>query len=232
MTFDSKRTFEKHLRSVSRAASQRLGILRQSWRVFHDRSLLGRCFRGFILPVLEYCSAVLCSAADTHLKLLDRAVSGAGFLTGGVFECDISHRRYVAVLCMLYKIRCNPVHPLNGALPGQYVPARVTRGALLHIGTLMHRLAAEPCSTAGLLLPSRCPSGTILLTPYSIVWDWRVSRAGPMLLYWPNLLYPYYNLQLFFPFSSFCLWVGIVGLGLWTDRVYTTLSQTCTADLF
>ena len=34
--FDSKMTFEKHLRSVSRAASQRLGILRKSWRVFHN----------------------------------------------------------------------------------------------------------------------------------------------------------------------------------------------------
>ena len=31
VTFDSKITFEKHLRSVSRAASQRLGILRKSW---------------------------------------------------------------------------------------------------------------------------------------------------------------------------------------------------------
>ena len=70
VTFDSKMTFEKHVRSVSRAASQRLGILRKSWQVFHDRSLLGRCFRGFVLPVLEYCSAVWCSAADTHLKLL------------------------------------------------------------------------------------------------------------------------------------------------------------------
>ena len=46
-TFDSKMTFEKHLRSVSRADSQRLGILRRSWQVFHDRLLLGRCFRGF-----------------------------------------------------------------------------------------------------------------------------------------------------------------------------------------
>ena len=44
MTFDSKMTFEKHLRSVSSAASQRLSILRKLWRVFHDRSLLGRCF--------------------------------------------------------------------------------------------------------------------------------------------------------------------------------------------
>ena len=58
VTFDSKMTFEKHLRSVSRAASQRLGILRKPWRLFHDRSLLGRCFRGFVLPVLAYCSAV------------------------------------------------------------------------------------------------------------------------------------------------------------------------------
>ena len=51
VTFDSKLTFEKHLRLVSRAASQRLGILRKSWRVIHDRSLLERCFRGFVYIV-------------------------------------------------------------------------------------------------------------------------------------------------------------------------------------
>ena len=124
-------TFEKRLRSVSRAAARRLGILMKSWQVFHDRSLLGRCFLGFVLPVLEYCSAVWCSAADTHLKLLDRVVSGAWFLTGGVFECDIAHRRSVAILWMLYKIRCHPVHPINGPLPGSYVPVRVTRGDLV-----------------------------------------------------------------------------------------------------
>ena len=54
VTFDSKLTFEKHLCSVSIAASQRLGILRKSWRVFHDKLLIGRCFWGFVLPVLEY----------------------------------------------------------------------------------------------------------------------------------------------------------------------------------
>ena len=46
----------------------------------------------------EYRSAVWCSAADTHLKLLDRTVSGARFLTRGVFECEIAHRRSVAIL--------------------------------------------------------------------------------------------------------------------------------------
>ena len=68
VTFDSKLTFEKHHCLVSRAASQRLGILRKSWRVFHDRPHLERCFRGFVLPVLEYCSTVWCSASDTPLN--------------------------------------------------------------------------------------------------------------------------------------------------------------------
>ena len=85
VTFDSKMTFEKHLHSVSRAASQRLVILRKSWQVFHDRLILERCFWYFVLPVLEYCSAVWCSAADTYLKLLHHIVSDSSFLTGGVF---------------------------------------------------------------------------------------------------------------------------------------------------
>ena len=87
-----------------------------------------------------------------------------------------------------------------------------------YIGILMRHLAAEPRSTAGLLSLSQCPSGTILLTPYSMVWDWWVSRnrrtfiplsvslwndltdpysmvwdwwvsrAEPILFYWPKLL--------------------------------------------
>ena len=113
--------------------------------MFHDRSLLGRYFRGFVLPVLKYCSAVWCSAADTHLKLLDHAVSGARFLTGGVFECDIAHRRSLAVLCLLYKIRCKAMHPFNGALPGPYVPVRVTRGALV---THRYTYAPPRCRTS------------------------------------------------------------------------------------
>ena len=59
-----------------------------------------RCFRTFVLPVLEYCSAMLYTAADTHLELLDRVFSDNSFLTGGVFECYLAHRRFVAVLCI------------------------------------------------------------------------------------------------------------------------------------
>ena len=80
--------------------------LRKSWQVSHDRLLLARCFRGFALPVLEYCPAVWCSAANAHLRLLNRVVSGASFLTGGVFECDLAHRRSVAVR-ILYALWCS-----------------------------------------------------------------------------------------------------------------------------
>ena len=141
MTFDFKLTFEKHL---SRAVSQRLHILK-SWQVFHDRLLIERCFWGFVLPVLEYCSAVWCSAADTHLNLLDLVVSGACFISGAVLNCNISHRRSVALLWMLYKIRCNPMHPLCGTLPVPYVPVRVTHGTLI-----AHRYTYAPprCRTS------------------------------------------------------------------------------------
>ena len=100
---------------------------------------------SFVLPVLEYCSAVWCSTADSHLKLLDRVVKSAGLLAGGVLECNLAHRRYVAELCMLFKIRSNPMHPLSGALPLPYVPARVTRGALV---AHRHSFAPPRCRTS------------------------------------------------------------------------------------
>ena len=61
VTFNSKMTLEKLLHSVCRSASERFGIFRISWLAIHDRLLFGSCFRGFVLPVLEYYSA------DTHL---------------------------------------------------------------------------------------------------------------------------------------------------------------------
>ena len=54
------------------------------------------------------------------------------------------------------------------------------------IGILMHLLAAEPRRTARLSFPSLCLCGPILLTNYSMVWDWRVLRARPI-LFWGGL---------------------------------------------
>ena len=55
-----------------------------------------------------------------------------------------------------------------------------------HIGILMRLPAAEARSSTGLLFPSQYLSGTIWLTLYSMVWDSRVSRAGPMPVCWPS----------------------------------------------
>ena len=96
--FDSNMTIEKHLRSVSRAPSDRLGILMTCWRVFHDRLLLVRCFGVISCPFLQYCSAVWCSAVDTHLKLLNSVLNGTCFFNGGVFEYTIANRQSIAVL--------------------------------------------------------------------------------------------------------------------------------------
>ena len=109
--------------------------MRKSWQVFHDHSLLLRSFWSFVLLALEYCSAVWCSAADSHLKLLERVVRSAG----GVLECNLAHHRSVVVLCMLIKIKSNPMHPLSSALPLLYVPACVTCGALV-----AHRRSVVP----------------------------------------------------------------------------------------
>ena len=186
-----------------------LGIVRKSWQVIYDRSLLLRSFWSSVLPVLEYCSVVWCSAADSHLELPDRVVRSAGFLAVGVLECNLAHRRSVAELCMLFKIKSNPMHPLSGTLPlcmclGVSVVVLwlliCTRSCLLVVGLLS---IAEP------LCHSRCLFETILVTLCLMVWDWRVSRAEPMLS-WHDLLF-LFCLLLFYIF--FLPWVGCVGLG-------------------
>ena len=152
-----------------------------------------------------------------------------------MFECDLAHRRSVAVLCMLYKIRCNTMNPLCGALPVPYVPVTVTRGAhrftYAHIGSLMRRLAAEPSSIAGLLFPCQYLCETILVTPFSMVSDWQVSRAGPMPFYWPSCSLTIFLLLFYLSLLSFC-WLVLRGWCLRIDRVLIAHSEPCIANLF
>ena len=145
-------TFKKHLRSVSRAVSQRLGILRKSLRVFHDRSLLGRCFLGLSC---QFWNIVLQSGARLPIQTLnywtkqsmlpsnwglclsvtffivDPWQSCFCFIRSGVTRCTLLTVLYLDRICQCW------LH----AVPWS------------HIGTFMHRLAGEPCSSAGLLFP-------------------------------------------------------------------------------
>ena len=96
VTFHSKMTFEKHLRSVFRAASLRVwyleDVLTSIPRYASVKYSMIEAF-GILSPRFGCCSASGCPAAHTQLKLQDRVVSGASFLTGGVFECDLARRR-------------------------------------------------------------------------------------------------------------------------------------------
>ena len=86
-----------------------------------------------------------CSAADSHPKVLERVVRSAGFPAGGVLKCNNAHRRSVAELCMLFKIKSNQMHTLSGALPLPYVPECVTRGDLV---AHSHSFAPPRCNTS------------------------------------------------------------------------------------
>ena len=69
--------------------------------------------------------------------------------------------------------------------------------------------------------------GTILLTLYSIVWDWWVLRARPGFfigLSCCSLVFP--------PLFSFYGLIDMWGWGLRTDKVLIALSRPCIADLF
>ena len=130
----------------------------------------------------------------------------------GVFEFDLTHRRSVAVLCMLYKIRCNPMHPFHSALPVSYVLVRVTRGAVI-----AHRYTYAP-------LRCRTSQNRRTFIPWSVsLWNdlsdpvfdgvrlaGFKSRANAFLL---ALLLAHFLSPAVFPFSSFFLWVGAAGLG-------------------
>ena len=72
-----------------------------------------------------------CSAATHTLNYWTELSGVLVFLPVGVLECNLAHRRSVAELCTLFKIKSNPMHPLSGALPLSYEPARVTRDGLV-----------------------------------------------------------------------------------------------------
>ena len=228
VTFDSKLTFEKHLRLVSRAASQRLGILRKSRRVFDDRSLLERCFRGFVLPVLEYCSAVWCSAVHTHLKLLDRAVSGALFLAGVCLSVTLI---IVDLLQFcIYCIRSGVTRCTLLMMPylDRMCQCRLHAVLWSHIGILMHRLAVPQdfCSPVSVPVERSCRP--------RIRWcgTGGIQEQGKFLFIGLSSSIPTIVFYYFSPSLLSVYRLVLCGWGLWTDRAYITLSQSCTADLF
>ena len=148
-----------------------------------------------------------------------------------MFECDLAHRRSVVALCMLYKIRCNSMHPLYGALPVPYVPVRVTRGALV-----AHRYTYDPprCRTSQYrrtFIPWSVSLWNNLSDPVFDGVDLADFKSRANAFFWPSCSLTFCFLLFSLSLLSFC---GLVlwGWGLRTDRVLIALSQLCIANLF
>ena len=126
-----------------------------------------------------------------------------------MFECDIAHRRSVAVLCMLYKIRCNPMHPLYGALPGPYVLVLVTRCVLV-----AHRYNYVPprCRTSQYRRTSIPQSVSLWNDLGDPVFD-GVGLASLKTFYWPSCSLLFGLLLFSISLLSF-YWLVLWGRGL------------------
>ena len=132
VTLDHLLSFETHIRSVVSSASRRLVIFRKTLGVFDHLALTFRCFWCYLLPVLEYYTAFWMSAADCHLRFLDRVVSRASAMCGRAIPCDLWHRLWVVFLCLFYKIGGNDCHPVGSLfLAARRAPIRVTRRGLV-----------------------------------------------------------------------------------------------------
>ena len=105
--------------------------------------------------------------------------------------------------------QCNPMDPLHGALPVPYVPMRITHGAVI-----AHRYtyAASRCRTSQCRMTFIRLSVSLCIDLGDSVFD-GVGLAG-----FKSRANAFSLSPTVFHFSSFILWVGIVGLGFRTDR--------------
>ena len=122
---------------------------------------------------------------------------------------------------MLFKIKGNPLHPLSDALPLPYVPARVTRGALV---AHMHSFAPPRCRTSQ-YRRTFVPLYVSLWNDLSdLVFDGVglagfKSRANAFLLAQSALFFCPLLFYLFLPSMGW-----LCGVGVRTDRVFSLSS--------
>ena len=60
---------------VYSSISQKTGFIRKCYKNLGNNDAVFKSFYAFILPSFGYCSLVCCSASDSHLKLLNRALN-------------------------------------------------------------------------------------------------------------------------------------------------------------
>lgn len=82
--------------------------------------------RSFVLLMLEYCSPIRSSSADSQLQLMDKIVSSVNILCNDNGN-DLTHRRSIPSVYMLFEIRANDSHLLNDMIPDPINFTKLTR---------------------------------------------------------------------------------------------------------
>ena len=126
--FDSKVTFERHIRYISSSVAQKFGQLRKSFGIFGDHYVLLKCFNSLSFLVWGI-APVWSSAADSHLEPLDRNLRACKFLIQNL-TVSLQQRCCISSVRVPYKTFHNPSHPLHSELPNLFCPRRVMRGSL------------------------------------------------------------------------------------------------------
>ena len=104
VTFDRHLHYGQHLRTTALRAARRIGFPRKACKVLDDKGRTA-AYKGFVRPMLEYCTLVWSGAADGHLRRLDKVQKRALSLLGQGTIVDSSGRL------------------TSGSRPGQAVPS-------------------------------------------------------------------------------------------------------------
>ena len=131
ITISNNLSWESHVRSIAKSASQKLGFLFRARRYFTSSQLL-MIYKAQIRPVLEYCSHIWSAAPKHTLKLLDSVQKRAIRLVGDTSLTNslttLEHRRKISDLSLFYRYfhgRCSS--EMSSIVPPLAVSSRLTR---------------------------------------------------------------------------------------------------------
>ena len=167
--FDCRLNYSCHIRSMEVRASQRLGFFRRACSLLRSIKAREIVYKGFIRPLLEYAPLVWMSAPSANR--LDAIQARALRIIGGLCFLDtLSHRRKVAGLTYLYKLRCGDVPQrlldmIPPPLPEPTVRNIQTRGSELEITSWHPFLLRNPLKHTSLELIRNS-------FPYCLIKDW------------------------------------------------------------
>ena len=116
----------------------------------------------FFYPSLGVLLPVWSSAADSHLKLLDRNLEACKFVIPN-HAISLQHHHSISSLCMLYKIFHNPLHLLHSEVPKLFYTKRIKRGSLSVNSLSFSHLRFDTFSILDILLQLQQNYGMIFL---------------------------------------------------------------------